>query len=75
MLVIVNDVVSHWGTGSLSILYRFAIVWRPVEASTFPQMPPIGVLNRVRSFESYCSFWEANRSSQMLVIVDDSGPH
>ena len=65
-------VVSHSGTGSLSILYRLAIVWRPVEASTVPQMLPNGVLSRLRSFEDYCSFWEAYRSSQMLVIVNDS---
>ena len=75
MLVIVNDSGSHWGTGSLSILHRLALVWRPVEASTGPQMPPNGVLSRLRSFEGYCSFWEAYRSSQMLVIVNDSGSH
>ena len=75
MLVIVNDSTSHWGTGSLSIFHRLAIVWRPVEASTGPQMPRNGVLSRLRSFEGYCNFWEAYRSSQMLVIVIDSGPH
>ena len=73
MLVIVNDSGSHWGTGSLSILHRLSLVWRPVEASTGPQMPPNGVLSRLRSFGGYCSFWEAYRSSQMLVIVNDSG--
>ena len=75
MLVIVNDSGSHWGTGSLSILHRLALVWRPVEASTGPQMPPNGVLSRLRSFGGYCIFWEAYRSSQMLVIVNDSGSH
>ena len=75
MLVIVNNSRSHLGTGSLSILHRLALVWRPVEASTGPQMPPNGVLSRLRSFGGYCSFWEAYRSSQMLVIVNDSGPH
>ena len=52
-----------------------ALVWGPEEASAIPQMPPNGVLSRLRSFEGYCSFWEAYRSSQMLVIVNDSGPH
>ena len=75
MLVIVNNSASHWGTGSLSILHRLALVWRPVEASTGPQMPPNGVLSRLRSFGGYCSFWEAYRSSQMLVIVNNSGSH
>ena len=73
MLVIVYDGVSHSGTGSLSILYRLAIVWRPVEASTVPQMPPNGVLSRLRSFVGNCNIWEAYRSSQMLVIVNDGG--
>ena len=75
MLVIVNNSGSHWGTGSLSILHRLALVWRPVEASNGPQMPPIGVLSRLRSFGGYCSFWEAYRSSQMLVIVNNSASH
>ena len=75
MLVIVNNSGSHWGTGSLSILHRLALVWRPVEASTGPKMPPNGVLSRLRSFGGYCSFWEAYRSSQMLVIVNNSGSH
>ena len=75
MLVIVNNSGPHWGTGSLSIWHRLALVWRPVEASTGPQMPPNGVLSRLRSFGGYCSVWEAYRSSQMLVIVNDSGPH
>ena len=56
MLVIVNDSGSHLGTGSLSILHRLALVWRPVEASTGPQMPPNGVLSRLRSFGGNCSF-------------------
>ena len=38
-------------------------------------MPPNGVLSRVRSFGGYCSVWEAYRSSQMLLIVNDSGSH
>ena len=38
-------------------------------------MPPNGVLSRLRSFGGYCSFWEAYRSSQMLVIVNNSAPH
>ena len=75
MLVIVNNSGSHSGTGSLSIFQRLALVWGPEEASAIPQMPPNGVLSRLRSFEGYCSFWEAYRSSQMLVIVNDSGPH
>ena len=74
-LVIVNNSASHWGTESLSILHRFALVWRPVEASRRPQMPPNGVLSRLRTFGGYCSFWEAHRSSQMLVIVNNSGSH
>ena len=73
MLVIVSDSGSQ--TGSLSILRRLALVWRPVEASTGPLMPQNGVLSRLRSFEGYCSFWEAYRSSQMLVIVNDSESH
>ena len=73
MLVIVNDSGSHWKTGSLSILHRLALVWRPVEASTVTQMPRNAVLSRLRSFEGYCNFWEALRSSQMLVIVNESG--
>ena len=75
MLVIVNNSGITLGTGSLSILHRLALVWRPVEASTGPQMPPNGVLSRLRSFGGYCSFWEAYRSSQMLVIVNNSGSH
>ena len=46
-----------------------------MEASTGPQMPANGVLSRLRSFEDYCSFWEAYRSSLMLVIFNDSGSH
>ena len=75
MLVIVNDSGSHWGTGSLSILPCLALVWRPVEASSGPQMPPNGVLRHLRSFGGYCSIWEAYRSSQMLVIFNASGSH
>ena len=75
MLVIVNDSGSHWGTGSLSILHRLALVWRPVDALGGPQMPPNGVLSRLRSFGGYCIVWEAYRRSQMLVIVNNSGPH
>ena len=75
MLIIVNDSGSHLGTGSLCILHRLALVWRPVEATTGPQMPQNGVLSRLRSFEGYCNFWEAYRSSQMLVIVNNSVPH
>ena len=75
MLAIVNDSGQHWGTGSLSILHRLAFVWRFVEASTCPQMPPNGVLSRLRSFEDYCSFWKAYRSFQMLVIVNDGVSH
>ena len=75
MLVIVNDSGSHWGTGSLSILYRLALVWRAVEASTGPQMHLNGVLSRLRSFKGYCSYWEAYRSFLMLVLGNDSGPH
>ena len=74
-LVIVNDSGSHWGTVFLSILYRPAFVWSSVEAFTGPQFPPIAFLSRLSSFEGYCNFWEAYRSSQMLVIVNDSGPH
>ena len=48
MLVIVNDSGPHWGTGSLSIFRRFALVWRPVEASIGPQMPTNGVLSRFK---------------------------
>ena len=73
MLIIGNDSGPHWGTGSLSILHRLALVWRPVEASTVPQMPANGALSRLRSFEGYCSFREAYRSSQILVTVNDSG--
>ena len=75
MLVIVNNSAPHWGTGSLSILHRLAFVWRSVQASTCPQTPPNGVLRRLRSFGGYCSVQEAYRSSQMLVIVNNSGPH
>ena len=75
MLVIVNDSGPHWGTGSLSILHRLALVWRPVDASGGPQMPSNGVLSRLRSFDGYCNFWEAYKSTQMLVIVNDSGSH
>ena len=46
-----------------------------MEASAGPQMPPNGVLSRLRSFEGYCSFWEGYRSSQRLVIVNDSVSH
>ena len=74
-LVIVNNSASHWGTGSLSILHRLALLWRTVEASTKHQMPPNGVLSRLRTFVGYCSFWEAHRSSLMLVIVNNSGSH
>ena len=73
MLAIDGNSGPHWGTGYLSIWHRLALVWRPVEASTGPQMPPNGVLRRLRSFEGYCSFWEAYRSSQMLVIFNNSG--
>ena len=66
MLVIVNDSGSHWGTGSLIFLHRLTFVWISVEANTGPQMPPNGVLSRLRSFGGYCSFWEAYRSSQRL---------
>ena len=75
MLGIDNDSGPHWGTVSLSIFHRLALVWRPVEGSTGPQMPSNGVLSRLRSFEGYCSIWEAHRSSQMLVIVNNSGSH
>ena len=50
MLVIVNDSGPHWWTGSLSISLRLVLVWRPVEATTGPQMPPNGVPGRLRSF-------------------------
>ena len=59
----------------MSILHHLPLVWRPVEASTGPQMLPNGVLSRLRSFEGYCNFWEAHRSSEMLVIHNDSGSH
>ena len=75
MLVIVNDSGSHWGTVFLSILYRPAFVWRSVEAFTGHNFPQSPVLSRLSSFEGYCNFWEAYRSSQMLVIVNNSRPH
>ena len=52
------------------VLCRLRIMWK---ASTVLQMPPNGVLRRLRSFEGYCNFWEAYRSFQMLVIVNDGG--
>ena len=52
--------VDHNGvTEYFSILHRLALVWRPVEVSTGPQMLQNGVVSRLRSFECYCSFWEA----------------
>ena len=46
MLAIAGDSGKRWGTGSLSIFRRFALVWSPVEASTGLQMPTNGVLSR-----------------------------
>ena len=69
MLAIAGDIGPHWGTASLSILTPSRI---SVEAGGGFYWPPNGVLSRLRSFEGYCSSWEAFRSSQRLVIVNDS---
>ena len=76
MLVIVYD-------GSITFGDRFFEYFAPPRISVkacggfhlSPQMPRIGVLSRLRSFEGYCNVWEAYRSSQMLAIVNDSRPH
>ena len=69
MLVIVNNSASHWGTGSLSIFHRLALVWRPVESS---KSPPNAPKRRSKPIKIICKLLQLLGSLQKLSYVGNS---